>query len=283
MLNMTHVGRTISQLRKQKDMTQMELAERLNISYQAVSNWERGASMPDISKLPELAQLFGVSIDDLLGESSELVNHAANGTVAEYLEENEVTAAELSDAAPILKPSQVEYIFEKATVTNLTDLVKLLPFLDQETVDALAKKMAENGDEGIEMLFPFVSQRVADEIALDGAKNGTLDSRVFPFISRETVGKLAEISYEADGLDEAVKLFPFMSEEQLNAMAQQEFAQNGFENMVKMAPFLNRKYLSELADRMIAQGKRDNLLTIAPFLSKKALAKYLMSLFPEED
>ena len=39
-------------------MTQMELADRMGISFQVVSNWERGNSMPDISKLPELAEIF---------------------------------------------------------------------------------------------------------------------------------------------------------------------------------------------------------------------------------
>ena len=44
MFNMQEVGRTISDLRKKNNMTQMELAERLGISYQAVSSWERGVS-----------------------------------------------------------------------------------------------------------------------------------------------------------------------------------------------------------------------------------------------
>lgn len=45
MFNMKKVGRKIALLRKEKDLTQMELADRLNISYQAVSNWERGVSL----------------------------------------------------------------------------------------------------------------------------------------------------------------------------------------------------------------------------------------------
>lgn len=58
MFDMKNVGFKISELRKQQNMTQMELADRMGISFQAVSNWERGSSMPDISKLPELAQIF---------------------------------------------------------------------------------------------------------------------------------------------------------------------------------------------------------------------------------
>ncbi len=76
MFNMTNVGIRISELRKAKNMTQMELADKMGISFQAVSNWERGNSMPDISKLPELAQLFGVTVDEILGEKSDLLDSA---------------------------------------------------------------------------------------------------------------------------------------------------------------------------------------------------------------
>lgn len=66
MFNMVKIGRNIARLRKEKGMTQMEMADRMGISYQAVSNWERGETMPDISKLPELADIFEVSIDQIL-------------------------------------------------------------------------------------------------------------------------------------------------------------------------------------------------------------------------
>lgn len=65
-------------------MTQMELADKMNVSYQAASNWERGVSMPDISKLPELAEIFGCTIDDLIGSKSELVNHILSDDIADY-------------------------------------------------------------------------------------------------------------------------------------------------------------------------------------------------------
>ena len=67
MFNMTQVGINISKMRKSKGLTQMELADKLGISFQAVSNWERGISMPDISKLGELSALFDVSTDEILG------------------------------------------------------------------------------------------------------------------------------------------------------------------------------------------------------------------------
>jgi len=60
-------GETIKKLRRQKDMTQEQLAEYLNISTQAVSKWETNLSLPDISLLPMLANIFDTSADVLLG------------------------------------------------------------------------------------------------------------------------------------------------------------------------------------------------------------------------
>ncbi len=57
----------IAFLRRQKEMTQEELAKALNVTNQAVSKWEAGACCPDISLLPELAEIFEVSVDALLG------------------------------------------------------------------------------------------------------------------------------------------------------------------------------------------------------------------------
>jgi len=60
------LGRTISQLRKEKGMTQLELAEHMGVTDKAVSKWERDLSCPDVSSLPTLAQILGVSVDELM-------------------------------------------------------------------------------------------------------------------------------------------------------------------------------------------------------------------------
>ncbi|MBR6380939.1 MAG: helix-turn-helix domain-containing protein [Lachnospiraceae bacterium] len=59
------LGKKIRQLRFQAKLTQEQLAEKLGIGAQSVSKWENGATMPDISTLPLLAEVFGVTIDDL--------------------------------------------------------------------------------------------------------------------------------------------------------------------------------------------------------------------------
>ena len=63
-----NIGHNIKQLRQQKNLTQDQVAEKLGVSYQAVSKWENNANTPDIGLLPEIAALFGVSIDALFSE-----------------------------------------------------------------------------------------------------------------------------------------------------------------------------------------------------------------------
>ena len=61
------IGANIAAYRKQSNMTQLELAEKLNYSDKAISKWERGEAMPDVITLVQLAQQFGVTVNDLLG------------------------------------------------------------------------------------------------------------------------------------------------------------------------------------------------------------------------
>ena len=67
----TVIGLKIAYYRRLNGLTQEELAERVGVSCQAVSKWEQRISCPDIMLLPKLARIFGVTIDDLFGNSSD--------------------------------------------------------------------------------------------------------------------------------------------------------------------------------------------------------------------
>ena len=60
------IGTFIAALRKASGMTQQELADRLNISNKAVSRWERDECAPDLTLIPAIAEIFGVTCDELL-------------------------------------------------------------------------------------------------------------------------------------------------------------------------------------------------------------------------
>lgn len=79
----SYIGENIKRLRRQKDITQETLAERMHVSAAAVSKWERGETLPDISMVIPLALYFGVSTDEILG-----LNVAENeARIRSYLEE----------------------------------------------------------------------------------------------------------------------------------------------------------------------------------------------------
>ncbi len=65
-MNIDKVSQQISALRKAKGLTQNELGERVGVTFQAVSKWERGETLPDISILPDLARVLETSIDSIL-------------------------------------------------------------------------------------------------------------------------------------------------------------------------------------------------------------------------
>lgn len=66
-----NMAQKLATLRKEKGLTQMELAEALDVSRQAVSKWELGTALPGTEKLKAIADLYGVSVDYLLDEEQD--------------------------------------------------------------------------------------------------------------------------------------------------------------------------------------------------------------------
>ena len=81
------IGRKISALRKEKEMTQKELAEKLHVSDKTVSKWETGMHFPDITIMEDLAMVLGVGVVELLGlenvSSEKMINEIALITAEE--------------------------------------------------------------------------------------------------------------------------------------------------------------------------------------------------------
>lgn len=70
------IGKFIGKKRKEKNITQSELAEKLNITDRAVSKWENGVCMPDVSTIPELCKILDITINDLFsGEVVDMKNN----------------------------------------------------------------------------------------------------------------------------------------------------------------------------------------------------------------
>lgn len=252
MLDMKQFGRKISELRNSYNMTQMELADKMNVTFQAVSNWERGNSMPDISKLPELAEIFHVTIDELCSRSSKILESAAKEELDGYLSENNVTAEELCDVAPVLKGSQIEKIAQKAVKLNLNKINELLPFLSRDIINQLVQKVIEEEEDYVNIaeIFPFVDEDTLIKIAQKMMEQNKLTSEILPFLPKEKLGSMAGDLYHKNGIDSIVHILPFLLRKDIEKIAVEEFERNGLEGGFEMmAPFLNKQFLTELAKK----------------------------------
>ena len=68
------MGEMISSLRKEKRMTQNDLAEKMNVTDKAVSKWERNLSCPDVNSISKLAEVLGTTVEELLNTQTKKVN-----------------------------------------------------------------------------------------------------------------------------------------------------------------------------------------------------------------
>lgn len=82
-MNIEKVGQQISALRKAKGITQSDLGERLGVSFQAVSKWERGETLPDVTILPDLAKVLETTIDNILSGGENVVEYKGKCTVSD--------------------------------------------------------------------------------------------------------------------------------------------------------------------------------------------------------
>lgn len=85
-MDMKLVGNQIAFLRKNKGLTQAELGERLGVSFQAVSKWERGETLPDTAILLDLAEILETSVDYILTGGRQALHYRGKITVEEMAE-----------------------------------------------------------------------------------------------------------------------------------------------------------------------------------------------------
>ena len=81
-------GEKLTSLRKQSNMTQQDLADKLMVSRQAVAKWERDVGLPDLDNVSKLSAIFNVKVDQLLDYKIESIKYEENGTIETIDKEN---------------------------------------------------------------------------------------------------------------------------------------------------------------------------------------------------
>ena len=144
------IGQNIKRLRRNADMTQEELADLLSVSSQAVSRWETGSAIPDISLIPAIVNLFGVTSDELLGiDVSQLQEK-----VAEYKEK-------LDELYKHCRYAEMLELARRANkeIPNNTELIGMLAFALNSNADK-----PENVDEAIALYQRLLEKSVDQKL-----------------------------------------------------------------------------------------------------------------------
>lgn len=246
MFDMIEIGRRIAGYRKEKGMTQMGLANQLGVSYQAVSNWERGESMPDIAKLGDLSRELGASIDEILGndKKSRAVEIFSQGEIPKDIKEV------LPELLPVMTPQQIEDSVGviKEESLDVTYLIAIAPFVERETLSGLAVKL-----EG--------------EVAF-----GKLVA-LAPFVTKDVVDKLLE-EHVSEPLNVAqlISIAPFADKAMISALALKLEGEAAPAELCGLAPFLSDGVLDKVLEKCVSRPlTHAEQIALLPFLTKKLI------------
>jgi len=215
MFDTSKVANNIKRARTKMNMTQMNLADEMGVSYQAVSNWERGNSMPDISRLQELCNILNISFEELVGEKSQQTE------VVERImskEETEVTLDEITQVAPLIKPDMIEKKAKKTIESNIeisfSTLIGLAPFMDAETLEQLANKVSNIDIGNLGGLVPFLKRKTLDNIIERAIEEDNIDTSnivcLAPFLSKEAINKIVAYMLNHGQSDRIIAIAPFV-------------------------------------------------------------------------
>lgn len=263
------VGKKIAALRKEKNKTQMELADEMGVSYQAVSNWERGNSMPDISKLPQLSLILGCSVDEILGESkeAELVEHVIDGTQKEYMVEENPEVDTVAAVVPLIKPEQTkdmaEIVVESAHREDEREAEQ-----ETENQSKKEKKKRKKAVKALAAMAPFLEEKDLEEMIQQyGFQEDMRSLAAFaPFLSKEYLEKIAQNCELSGNLRDLGSLAPFLSSEAMDSIVERIIETGEVEECTGLYPFLSHEALKKLADYLMREQGPQSLQTLLPFL-----------------
>lgn len=168
------IGAFIAQCRKEKSLTQIQLAELLDITNQAVSKWENGRGMPDVSLLQPLCDALGISLNELF--SGEHIS------AEEYKGKAEENISKLYKEKQIANFKSIKYLF--STCSNVTLLVAVIElavgFIGNFFNPTILKVMLLNASVWIILFLISVGKLIYDKKKLKNLKHsGTcIDSEI---------------------------------------------------------------------------------------------------------
>lgn len=169
MVELKKFGTYLCQLRKAKNLTQSELADKLNVTRQSVSKWELGDSFPDISLLTKISEIFGVSVDTLIsaGEPESQLD-----ALTEAFANHGINIKPIADLVLYMNDSNPAGIIERRLFNDINEamLSKLIPFLDEESLEIIFRKILDKELSAslLPALMPHINRSLVEIAVIDG-------------------------------------------------------------------------------------------------------------------
>ena len=133
-----NIGTNIKKLRRERDITQEQLAEYLNISVSAISQWESGKTTPDISLLAPLANIFDVTSDVLLGIDITVKENRIKDIINQARQAREYGSVDCEKSIEILRAGLKEYPNSYEIMADLMSCIRIFRFLGEGMEDGEA-------------------------------------------------------------------------------------------------------------------------------------------------
>lgn len=282
------IGAYISSLRKERDLTQLELAEKLFVSHQAVSRWETGQSIPDINVIVELSKLFNISVDQLLSADSKIKKVSYDKIMKDVKDENieeltkdikngEVNIEDVVNVAPLLKYSQLENIVHKLNGSfsnfNFENIKKLAPFISAKSLEILIENSIDNEEISLEGVLPFLNEKSISKIVDVMLHNGKEVSiqKIAPFADEETITKLCEAAIRRVEVIDPISIAPFVSTQTLDKLCLFAIEKGHVISPNSISHFVSAEMLDKLCDIALKNGEVIDPIELAPFVDSSKL------------
>ena len=251
MFDVEKISKIIKEKRIEKNMTQLALADYMGVSYQAVSNWERGNSMPDISKLEDLCSVLDITVEELLGMESR-----AAKTVEKIISDSdEVSVEEIAEVAPILPPSTIrEKVEKKKEKINFDELSGIIEYLDSDSVGELISGLIKTGEE------------------LSGIYEGIFD--IIEFVPESCLCEIIEKT-EAENLGFLADCIEDFGTKELDLFAKKCLEKDCFDIISDNAEFFGTETLSAIVNDRIEKNKISDLCEMIEELSESEVIKII--------
>lgn len=225
MIDNVKVGRTISMLRQERGMTQLQLASALSVSHQAVSKWENGAALPDIQTMLELTRLFGITVEQLI--SGDVI-HENDSKASSFGEKVDAHLKEIGNFMTGItdrlfgEHKESEESFEPEETFEPEEPAQV-PEDEAQNCSEQPNNAGENcfDVQKLWKMAPFMSKEALDSILIENRDKLSADdiSRFAPFVSKGTLERLIQDSNQEINWDILMKVAPFLKREMVDAIA----------------------------------------------------------------